>query len=371
MYKTVWARTDKQTRQPTGRTVGPRTYAGDVTARLETRIAHIAEAALAERQFVTPIDVLIGLGWLTQPHVDRWLTGRVAALGLCVAVDSDKTAAALAALSAWAHDRGLKPWDTDYGDHSFTTGVDADAERAFRTRWAVSEQPAPALPRHRPRGLTVEEVEYAWTCDSCGGSGDLLLTTTTGISCLDCADLGHLVFLPSGDAALTRRTANASRLSAVVVQWSRRRNRYERQGILAESDAIEVAARQCLEDADARALRRQRDQLRREVVDEKFRGDFAEAIRMHFPGCPSTRAEAVAYHAALRGSGRVGRRAAGRALDPDAIRLAVTASVRHVDTEYDDLLMAGVDRDDARDRVRLRVEEVLAAWRGGLSVLDG
>jgi hypothetical protein len=64
-----------------------------------------------------------------------------------------------------------------------------------------------------------------------------------------------------------------------------------------------------------------------------------------------------------RGSGRIGRSAAGRALDPDAVSLAVAASVRHVDTGYDGLLMSGVDRDTARQQVRGRVEDVLSGWR--------
>jgi hypothetical protein len=56
-----------------------------------------------------------------------------------------------------------------------------------------------------------------WTCASCGDTGDFLLKDKAGALCLDCADLGHLEFLPSGDAALTRRATKASRLSAVVV----------------------------------------------------------------------------------------------------------------------------------------------------------
>jgi hypothetical protein len=211
----------------------------------------------------------------------------------------------------------------------------------------------------------------AFECASCGETGDLLLDGKAGAICLDCADLGHLVFLPSGDAALTRRAKKASRLSAVVVRFSLRRKRYERQGILVENDAIEQAAQQCLDDADARALRRTHDQARRAAVDEKFRDEFAVAIRGLFPGCPPARADTIAYHAALRGSGRIGRSVAGRALDPDAIRLAVTASVRHVDTDYDDLLMSGVDRDDARHRVRDRVDRILDAWRDGATDLDG
>lgn len=211
----------------------------------------------------------------------------------------------------------------------------------------------------------------AWTCASCGGTDDFLLKDKAGAVCLDCADLGHLVFLPSGDAALTRRATKASRLSAVVVRWSTRRNRYERQGILAEAAAIEQAAQECLSDADVRARRRTREQGRRADEDVRFRGEFAAAISQQFPGCPVERAEAIALHAAARGSGRVGRSAAGRSLDPDAVRLAVVASIRHVDTDYDTLLMSGGDRESARAQVHQRVEDVLNAWRDGVAMLDG
>ena len=340
-------------------------------AGIETRVARIAEATLAEQQFVTPIDVLIGLGWLAQPNVDRWQKGRITPLDRCIVVDHSKTAAALDALRRWAERKRLEPFDTDYRGLQFTADSDPSTERSFGIRWATAEQPAPAIPPQRPRELVVVSPLKAWTCDSCEDTGDLLIKTDAGALCLDCADLGHLVFLPSGDAALTRRAKKASRLSAVVVRWSRSRNRYERQGILAENDAIEQAAQQCLEDADARALRRQRDEVRRAEVDQQFFGNFAAAIREQFPGCPPARAEAIAYHAAVRGSGRVGRSAAGRALDADAVRLAVAASVRHVDTDYDDLLMSGVDRDSARHRVGDRVDEVLGAWRDGATMLDG
>ncbi|MDZ4269328.1 MAG: DUF2293 domain-containing protein [Mycobacterium sp.] len=339
-------------------------------ARMETRVARIAEATLADQQFVTPIDVLVGLGWLAEANVQNWQRGRVTSLDLCFSVDAAKVGTALDALQRWARDRGLQPWVTDYGDLAFTAAGDPETEQAFRTRWATSKEPMPKVPRQRPHELVVISPHSAFTCTGCDESGDLLVKTPKGTLCLDCADLGHLVFLPSGDAALTRRARKASRLSAVVVRWSLRRKRYERQGILAENDAIELAAQQCLEDADARAVRRSRDQIRRAAIDEEFREDFAAAIRRQFPGCPPARADAIAYHAALRGSGRVGRSAAGRALDRDAVRLAVAASVRHVDTDYDDLLMSGVDRDDARHRVRHLVDDILDTWRDGVTLLD-
>jgi hypothetical protein len=60
---------------------------------------------------------------------------------------------------------------------------------------------------------------------------------------------------------------------------------------------------------------------------------------------------------------RDGRTAAERALDPEAVTLAAVASVRHKDTAYDDLLMSGITRAVARDRVRADVDQVLNGWR--------
>jgi hypothetical protein len=178
-----------------------------------------------------------------------------------------------------------------------------------------------------------------------------------------CSDLDHLMFLPSGDVALTRRATKASTLSAVVVRWSRSRKRYERQGTLVEESALELAEQQCMADADARMRRREREEVRRASTDAEFQDRLAKEIRRLFPGCPAGRALAIAQHTGTRGSGRVGRSAAGRAFGEDAIVLAVAASVRHQDTSYDSLLMAGVPRDVARDRVRSDIEGVLAAWR--------
>jgi len=70
--------------------------------------------------------------------------------------------------------------------------------------------------------------------------------------------LDHLVFLPSGDTALTRRSRKYSVLSAVVVRFSRSRGRYERQGLLVESEALERAQQECLSDEEQRQIPRER-----------------------------------------------------------------------------------------------------------------
>jgi hypothetical protein len=45
--------------------------------KLERRVVQVAEAALAERKFVTAIDVLVGLGCLAPRRLDGWRQGRV------------------------------------------------------------------------------------------------------------------------------------------------------------------------------------------------------------------------------------------------------------------------------------------------------
>lgn len=201
-------------------------------------------------------------------------------------------------------------------------------------------------------------------CGACHRGPLGLLTLEDGQPrCLDCADLGHLVFLPRGDTALTRRAREESVLSAVVVRFHRKRGRYERQGVLVEEAALARAEARCLADAEARARRRARDAARRAAQDAVFVTEFAARILRLFPGCPADRAAAIAAHAGARGSGRVGRSAAGRAFSEGAVAAAVRAAVRHVDTPYDRLLMEGVPRREARSRVAEAVAAVLHEWQ--------
>jgi hypothetical protein len=181
--------------------------------------------------------------------------------------------------------------------------------------------------------------------------------------CVACADLDHLVFLPAGDTAMTRRAKKHSPLSAVVMKFIRSRKRYERQGLLVTNEALARAEDECIADADQRAARREVAAALRVVLDQRLVVQMTAAILNQFPHCPADEARQIAKHAAERGSGRVGRSAAGRELDPNAITLAVIAHVRHVHSNYDSLLMRGVDRRDARDQIRGEVDKVLGRWQ--------
>jgi hypothetical protein len=206
------------------------------------------------------------------------------------------------------------------------------------------------------------------TCDECrenlGRKAWITLVRDVGALCLSCADLDHLVFLPSGDAALTRRARKYSRLSAVVLKWSRARRRYERQGLLVEETALDLAEEECLADFEVRELRKEREAERRAGLDQKYVEQFAHKIRELFPRIEPGRDQIIAEHACQKYSGRVGRSGAAKNLDENAILLAVIAHIRHRETNYDELLGTGWERADARSAVAERIDEVLSRWQG-------
>ena len=216
------------------------------------------------------------------------------------------------------------------------------------------------------KDLVVFDILRESKCADCGEEllgGDFLFMEGQRPLCLTCADLDHLVYLPRGDIALTRRARKRSKLSAVVVRFSRARKRYERQGVLVEESALEQAEAECSADAEQRSVQRERAEIYRDKQDQVLALRMAESIRQVFPGCPPEEAQTIAAHTSLRGSGRVGRTASGRALEEEALRAAVVAAIRHRYTKYDHLLMRGIGRMDARDAVRDDIDRMLECWR--------
>ncbi len=201
-------------------------------------------------------------------------------------------------------------------------------------------------------------------CSECGIDiyrGDFFLLDSNHL-CITCADLDHLVYLPAGNAALTRRAKKHSNLSAIVMKYSRKRKRNERQGIIVEEEALKKAQEECLTDEEIREKRRERDAERRDLLDKKYIEKFAKKLRELYPNCPENREHLIAEHACLKHSGRIGRSADAKEFSNAAIDLAVIAHIRHHETNYDHYLAVSLDRETARDAVKDEINRILTFW---------
>ncbi|HWG14003.1 MAG TPA: DUF2293 domain-containing protein, partial [Streptosporangiaceae bacterium] len=81
---------------------------------LDRRVAAAAGETLARRNFVSVIDVCVGLGWLTSRQLDRWQQGHVPDLESFLPVHGERLAQLPAYLQRWAEANALKPVETDY-----------------------------------------------------------------------------------------------------------------------------------------------------------------------------------------------------------------------------------------------------------------
>ena len=151
--------------------------------KIDQRVVRAAEAALAERRFVTSIDVLVGLGWLEPRRVDEWRQGRIPYLEAVVTASLGKISTAMKVFRQWAAARGLKPSETAYVARTrdrrglrFSKSGDEGIERAYRTHWVspeLSERRRARLAERqsRPPELVVVSPVKEWTCSTCGSEG--------------------------------------------------------------------------------------------------------------------------------------------------------------------------------------------------------
>jgi hypothetical protein len=220
-------------------------------AKLADRVIKAAEAALAGQQYVAPLDVLVGIRWLDGGTVKRWRQGQVEYLEGVVQTNLSRISEAMKLFRSWATAKGLSPSETAYVARTpqrqtlrFSKSRNPTIEQLYRTHWVSPELSEGKRERlaekaNRPPELVVvQPLNREWTCHRCGSSGDLLIMENPGPGCLRCAGLDDLVFVPAGDALLTRRVKAKSARFAVVVRFSKSRKRYERQGLLVEESAL-------------------------------------------------------------------------------------------------------------------------------------
>jgi hypothetical protein len=226
----------------------------DNRKKLRNRVVCAAESVVTQQGYVSAIDVLTGIGWLDQATLKRWRQGQLPYLERGIQTNLSRISEAMKLFRAWAKEQHLYPSETAYIARTparpilrFSKSGDSTIERLYRTHWVSSDLSVRKHERikadaSRPPDLVViQPLNSDWKCHRCGGTGDLLIMEEPGPSCLSCAGLPSLEFLPAGDAALTRRAKAKSEVYAVVVRFSRTRKRYERQGLLVKPQALRQA----------------------------------------------------------------------------------------------------------------------------------
>jgi hypothetical protein len=353
----------------------------DGPGKFQARVEQAAEAALKRHGSVGPLELLQEMQFLHPAHVEGWRKGNdyYRTLEPAIQVGPEKFERTIRFFHEWVKQRGLRAIEADYirrGPRGLeqlqvTEKGAPEAEKFYRTHFALADLPEKKVEKLKvkltkpPELVVFERVGDDGNCSECDQElckGACLFMEKGQPLCLACADLDELVFLPAGDTAMTRRAREYSSLAAVVVRFNRKHKRYERQGLLVSEAALAQAEEECAADAPARALARARAALGRPEEDREFVAALAEGISRRYPGCPLDEARQMAEHAGRRSSGRVGRSAAGRGLEASALDLAVIAHIRHTHTNYDELLMRGTERSDARALVRERIDKMLAKW---------
>src|ERR1700730_8273743 len=82
--------------------------------KLADRVTTAAEAALAAQDYVAPVDVLLGIGWLDVGTVKRWRQGQVACLEGAMQTNLSRISEAMKLLRSWATAKGLSRSETPY-----------------------------------------------------------------------------------------------------------------------------------------------------------------------------------------------------------------------------------------------------------------
>src|SRR5256886_10059813 len=80
--------------------------------RLADRVAKAAEASLAAQNYVSPVDVLVGIGWLDAGAVKRWRQGQVDYLERVVQTNLSRISEAMKLFRSWATAKRLIPSET-------------------------------------------------------------------------------------------------------------------------------------------------------------------------------------------------------------------------------------------------------------------
>ena len=109
--------------------------------KFSQNVASIAGAAISRNGYVSPIDLFVGLGWLTIVKLTDWKMGKVPYLELVITASLGKLSKTMKEFRAWAVHSNLKPSHTVYKHKScllrFSKSGISNIEDAYSTHYIL------------------------------------------------------------------------------------------------------------------------------------------------------------------------------------------------------------------------------------------
>jgi hypothetical protein len=158
--------------------------------------------ATSARDFVSAIDILVGIGWLDAQALEHWRRGQIDCLEELVRANLQRISEAMRLFRSWATARGLFASPTAYVGRTprrqtlrFSRSGNPAIEASYRTHWVspeLSEKKRERLAEkasHAPELVAVQPLNADWICHRRGGTGDLLMMETPGPACAALASM--------------------------------------------------------------------------------------------------------------------------------------------------------------------------------------
>lgn len=223
----------------------------DNQKRLKKRVIQASEEALYKNQYVSPIDVFLGLKTLQSNQVEDWRKGRIPYLEKCIQGSLGKITFCMKCFRDWAKEKGLKPSYTDYLSRTrggrkelrFSISGHPKIEESYRTHYVspllfeIKEKKIQEKMKEIP-DATVYGLMDNSQCSQCskkGKQGDFFYMKEGSPLCLICANLNEFEFLPRNfSKKLVRQLVKEGVKLTRVVEFKRASKRYELQGQLVE-----------------------------------------------------------------------------------------------------------------------------------------
>ena len=110
---------------------------------LSKKVIELAAKTLNQKQYVSSIDILLGLGYLTPSILEDWRRGRLPYLEQRLQVNLNKLSFMMKCFRQWALKNGLLARETAYMQHATTRKIhlrfsktgDKNVEQHYRTHY--------------------------------------------------------------------------------------------------------------------------------------------------------------------------------------------------------------------------------------------